>query len=113
MPDRWSDAWLLRFALPVPGMLHIVSNLLADVHEGMLYWGTFHGQLKTLEKLLAHRPRRERFVQSCVRGTVFAPQEFRYSGRARTFSVVSDHLSVVMLPTVGPGNPPDTFRDAS
>ena len=68
-PDlAWHAAWLLQNAIPVPGMLHIVSNILTDAHSKLSHWDIFHGQLKDLGKLLCHAPRRDRFIRMCVKG---------------------------------------------
>ena len=68
---RPQDKHLLPNARTVPGMMHIVSNLLNEVHSGMTHWDTVHAQLKTFDKLLAYKPRRERLVvaQRCVAST--------------------------------------------
>ena len=65
---------MLESALPIPGMLHIVSNMLIDMHSILSYWKRVHGQCKTIEKLLKHKPRRGRLIRSCVDGTPFATQ---------------------------------------
>ena len=67
--SAWDAAWLLPNAIMIPGMLHIVSNILADAHSRLSYWDTFHGQLKALSKLLCHPPRRDRFVRMCVKSS--------------------------------------------
>ena len=65
----WHQAWLCRNAIPIPGLLHVVSNLLNDVHDKLSYWQTFFAQCKSIVKLLAYQPRRERFVRMCILGT--------------------------------------------
>ena len=66
--------WMLESALPIPGMLHIVSNMLIDMHWSLSYWKRVHGQCKTIEKLLKHKPHRDRHRRTCVDGTPFATQ---------------------------------------
>ena len=65
----WSDAWLLAFAIPVPGMMHIISNLLIEVHEGLNLWSAMTAKLHEISKLLTITQRRERFIEKCLRGT--------------------------------------------
>ena len=64
-----SPAWqgiLLPFAIPIPGMLHIISNLLSDVDTGMTYWANFWEQLDNLNALLSNQSRLEKFRATCV-----------------------------------------------
>ena len=65
---------MLDSALPVPGVLHIISNMLTDMHSSLSHWKRFHGQCKTMEKLLKHKPRRDRTVRTCIDGTPFECQ---------------------------------------
>ena len=80
---EWGHRWLCKFALTVPGLMHIVSNLLNEVHGKLSYWPKFHADLKTLEALLAYQPRRQRFIQHCVVGT---PLESQTHALDRVFS---------------------------
>ena len=71
LQDEWKAnlAWhsvFLPFAIPVPGMLHITSNLLADVDTGMAYWPSFWAQLSNLSALLSNTQRLEKFRAACV-----------------------------------------------
>ena len=64
-----NPAWqgiLLPFAIPIPGMLHIISNLLSDVDSGMTYWANFWEQLDNLNALLSNQSRLEKFRATCI-----------------------------------------------
>ncbi len=64
-----NPAWkgiLLPFAIPIPGMLHIISNLLSDVDTGMTYWMNFWEQLDNLNALLSNQSRLEKFRATCI-----------------------------------------------
>ena len=75
----WEQAWLLTSAIPVPGMMHIVSNLLNEVHAAMPSWSDFIANMSELEKLLCKTPRRERFILSCIRGTEYEAFEHAFN----------------------------------
>lgn len=74
-PDGWASSWLLRNAIPVPGMMHIVTNLLLEVHAAMAHWDDMLSRLAELGKLLCPPQRRERFILTCVRGSSHACME--------------------------------------
>jgi hypothetical protein len=57
---------LLKFAIPVAGLLHIFSNALHDVMYGLKYWETYKGQLKELSTLLCYKFRLDLFVATCL-----------------------------------------------
>ena len=63
----WATSFLLPHALSVPGMLHIVSNCLQDIHEHLDCWADIQSKLKVIESLLCFAPRRERFMELCVK----------------------------------------------
>ena len=54
-------------ALEVPGLMHIVDNLLADAHRVMEHWPIFFEQLKTFESFLVVPDRRRRFIWTCLK----------------------------------------------
>ncbi len=58
-------------AIAVPGLLHIVHNLTADVHREAQGWSKFWPQLQNMAALLCVPHRRERFLATCVRGSPF------------------------------------------
>jgi len=67
-----NPAWhsiLLPFAIPVPGMLHVTNNLLADVDSGMTYWDTFWEQLENVSSLLSNTMRLDKFRAKCIDAT--------------------------------------------
>ena len=72
--EQWESSFLLRYAMHVPGLLHIVSNLLAEAHAQLSHWARFHERCLVIEKLLVHKPRRDRLIQTCVLDTPFATQ---------------------------------------
>ena len=78
-----NPAWkgiLLPLAIPIPGMLHIISNLLSDVDTGMTYWMNFWEQLDNLNALLSNQSRLEKFRATCINrshpGAKFAEDMF-------------------------------------
>ena len=55
-------------ALGVPGILHIISNALAEVTSKLSQWETFWNQLKMFENLWKYG-RLQRFIAYCVKQT--------------------------------------------
>ena len=51
----------LENSIPIPGILHIIGNLLEEVDKSLVGWATCWKQLKVLESLLAGRGRREMY----------------------------------------------------
>ncbi len=66
---------LMPRAIPVPGILHIVHNLLHDVNEKMSHWDSFFPELRNLSRFLERRLHRERFVEMCLRPSGYACAE--------------------------------------
>ena len=64
-------------AVPIPGALHICSNLTKDIAAKFKQWDWFHRQLKNIESLLSVRDRRERFAATCM-PDVEASSRFKY-----------------------------------
>jgi hypothetical protein len=62
---------LLRWAIPIPGALHILHNVTREMNTSLQYFDTFWDHLKVVNALLRDRPRRERFVAQCVVGSPF------------------------------------------
>ena len=56
----------LRHCIPIPGCMHILHNLNANVHGSLPYWDEFWEVLKLCSKLLSERGRRERFINECL-----------------------------------------------
>jgi len=53
------------------GLQHCIDNLTSNLHQGLLYWQSFHSQLKNIEGLLTRQDRRQRFVHTCLYGSPF------------------------------------------
>ena len=77
-PGQDDTVFFFPEALTVAGLQHIVSNLTADVHQGMKHWAHFFDNLKTLESLLRVDERRQRFIWTCLHGTALQGQGFRF-----------------------------------
>ena len=60
------ERMLLQNSFTIPGLQHIVNNLLSDVHTCLTHWPTFWKQCKSIEALLSVQERRLRFVQRCM-----------------------------------------------
>eukprot|EP00969_Alexandrium_andersonii_P347767 15376612-Alexandrium_andersonii.AAC.1 len=70
--------------LIVPGILHIVHNLLGDLHQRLQWRDCFWEHLKAIEGLLCDQHYRERFMATCLLPSTFelAASDFRsFSGR--------------------------------
>ena len=59
---------LLPFAMAVPGMLHVLSNLLRDTDTSMEGWDDFWAYLKNVAALLCDRHRLNKFRAKCLDG---------------------------------------------
>ena len=80
LKEAWekNPSWhsiVLPFAIPVPGMLHITNNLLADVDSGMTHWPVFWEQLDNVSSLLSHIARLDKFRAKCIDPTHDDAQE--------------------------------------
>ena len=64
--SRQQPVPLLKFAIPVPGMLHIFSNALHDVMGALKCWLPYRGQLKQLSALLCNKSRLDLFAGTCL-----------------------------------------------
>ena len=60
---------LLPRAIPVPGALHLMHNMNAELHNALEFFEPFWHGLKQLELLLSHRGRRERLLETCIMGS--------------------------------------------
>jgi hypothetical protein len=83
-PDRLGDGdvgadfakqFVFRFAMAVPGVLHIVHNLCKDMHHAYPGWDALWETLKNFEALLTKKFRRQRFINSCIQDIRDVPQE--------------------------------------
>ena len=61
------DARFLSHVIIVPGLQHLIDNILCAVHSSMPHFPTFLKQLRNIEALL--RDRRRHFVMTCLKGT--------------------------------------------
>ena len=71
LKEAWekNPSWhsiVLPFAIPIPGMLHITNNLLADVDSGVTHWSAFWEQLDNVSSLLSHISRLDKFRAKCI-----------------------------------------------
>jgi len=67
--------FVFRWALIVPGTLHIIHNMLVDMHKMYPGWKELWQKLKVFEKLLSKRYRRNRFINTCITdGVCCTPQ---------------------------------------
>ena len=64
--EEVSRSVFLPNAIAIPGVLHICHNAEHDASSHMSQWEWFWQRLKTLQVFLAHRGRREAFVESCL-----------------------------------------------
>ena len=98
-----SDRFLPN-AIPIYGTQHGVDNMTRSVHCGLGWWPNLHAGLKHLEAMLSRRDRRERFIWTCLRGTVY---EYRtkdvnsfsqhlYEGRWKEVCMFIKHLKPIL-----------------
>lgn len=59
---------VLPYAMPVPGMLHVIHNLLKDANHGLEDWVDFWGFLSNLGGLLSNSLRLNSFCATCLDG---------------------------------------------
>jgi len=79
--DEGAEAGILMpGAIPIPGMLHILSNLLEDVDIHMAHWEVFWKQLKNAAALLCDSMRLERMLALCFPGPLSA-HKTAFSGK--------------------------------
>jgi hypothetical protein len=82
---------LLKFAIEVPGSLHIISNLPKDLDTKLVRWREHMAKLKVFEKLLGDGYHRERIRATCLLNAGEASEAFKhFSGNLyehRWFSV--------------------------
>ena len=65
----------MQKCLEIPGVMHIIDNLLNDVHTAMPHWKQFHADLKILESFFVVRDRRRRFIWTCIKDTRYTYAE--------------------------------------
>ena len=70
-PDAAASPFLFHYALGIPGMNHICSNLAKDVDEKLGGWDDFYAQLKNVAAFLSDDQRRRRIWNFCLKGTAF------------------------------------------
>lgn len=64
--------FLLPQSRSIPGLQHILDNLLCDLHQHMPWWDDFHSMLKQVELLMNVKLRRDQLLARCVRGSAYA-----------------------------------------
>ena len=77
-PEVPGHVFLMPGAMPIAGFQHVVSNLCADIHQGMAHWLQFYAELKACEALLRIPERRQRFIWTCLRNSPFDSQARRF-----------------------------------
>ena len=68
-------------ALPVSGILHILSNASKDVYKAMLGWDMFIDSLKTLEGFICKPMRVQRFIALCLEPSPLASFSKRFRNK--------------------------------
>ena len=63
--------WFFQTAIPVAGVLHVVSNATKDLNKALLSWTKFYNDLKAVEKLICSPMRTRRLIATCIRKTDF------------------------------------------
>ena len=63
--EVYGSPGLLLFALTIPGILHIIHNLLKEVTGHMIHFKAFYTDLQQID-LLWHGGRKQRFIKYCV-----------------------------------------------
>ncbi len=66
------SSYVYRHALTIPGTLHIVHNLYANMEAVFPQWSEFWQQLRAFEAVLTKQHRRARLISSCVLSTAGA-----------------------------------------
>ncbi len=72
-----AETRLFSHAITVAGMLHIFSNASKDVYKALDSWSMLYDGLKILEPLVTHRDRMDKYVHTCLQGTVHDLKQFR------------------------------------
>ena len=69
VPAEHAARFVFQRAIVIPGALHLLHSVMQGTEERLPHWPCFHAQLKLLEGLLSHQPRRERFIATCLLGS--------------------------------------------
>ena len=59
---------IMSGCVPLPGICHVVDNLLQDVDERLLMWPQFHKELKNAGAILCRDQSRRHLYSTCVQG---------------------------------------------
>lgn len=74
----------MRRATFVPGILHVVHNIMQSLSSALVGWDAFIDSLRHVSRLLARKWSRQRFIATCVLNTAFESM----ADQLKTFSVV-------------------------
>ena len=79
-PASSRNEHLFEHAIPVAGVMHIVSNCTADLHDPsvMQHWAEYELQLRHVTNMLCEPHQLEHFLQTCVRGTPLSWMEAQF-----------------------------------
>eukprot|EP00971_Amphidinium_carterae_P352670 6492698-Amphidinium_carterae.1 len=64
--EESAEEAFLPKALTLPGIQHIIHNLLASAHSQLTWWDEFYGRLKNCERFLHLQENRDRFAATCL-----------------------------------------------
>ena len=64
-----SEGYFLPRAISVPGLNHVIDNMLSDMNQAFSCWDSWNGEFKPLVALLHHTHLRQRFVATCLKDT--------------------------------------------
>ncbi|CAE7253642.1 unnamed protein product, partial [Symbiodinium necroappetens] len=64
-----SEGYFLPRAITVPGLNHVIDNMLSDMNQAFSCWDSWIGEFKPLVALLHHTHLRQRFVATCLKDT--------------------------------------------
>ena len=69
IPERIRTDKLFPFTIAVPGMMHILNNLVEAVCKGLPTWMWFCNLMRPLADILHCRDSKDRLLETCIRGT--------------------------------------------
>jgi hypothetical protein len=81
---------LMPNGVSIAGMQHIIDNMNAETHKGMVWWPEFLKVLKNAEALLRIDERRNRYIWTCLLGTRFEHRAGMFENFAGQFGTRQD-----------------------